>query len=129
MTKIGDKSQSQKHSTKSREANNIMTEEEIELQYQQSLELFDFMRPLPEKSPGILRLFYNNCNSLEITNTIGVYLKSQKDKIKHKYIKNVETPTKLDSLIQQMCRWEVDIVSLAEMCIAWEKQVPRRVIQ
>ena len=43
-----------------------------------SLELFDFTYPLPEKQEGILRIFYNNCNGLEINRTIGEFIKQKK---------------------------------------------------
>ena len=96
---------------------------------QQSLELFDFSLPLPDKPESCLRLFYNNCNGLEINNTIGVFLKQKQDKIKYNYLIDVEAPTKVDSLIRQMKRWNVDIVNLAETCVAWECKVPRKVIR
>ncbi len=96
---------------------------------QEYLQLFDFTVPLPKKTNNTIRIFYNNCNGVEINNTIGVYLKQQRDKQKHSYIQDIESPTKLDSIIRQMKRWEVDVVTLAETCVAWENKVPRRVIQ
>ena len=36
----------------------------------QSLEIFDFSAPLPTKREGVFRVFYNNCNGMEINNTI-----------------------------------------------------------
>ncbi len=95
----------------------------------QSLALFDFSLPLPMKENNTLRLFYNNCNGFAINNTIGIYLKQKKDKVKYNYITDIESPTKVDSIIRQMKIWEVDIVNLSEVCISWEKQVPRQVVQ
>ena len=92
-----------------------------------SLELFDFSSPLPKKDQGTLRLFYNNCNGLEITNMIGAYVKQKKDKKTYNYLKDTESPTKLDGLLQKMILWDVDAVGLAETCIAWEDSVPRSV--
>ena len=103
--------------------------DEQDLRLAQCLEFFDFSTPLPEKGHGIFRLFYNNCNGLAINNTIGVYLQQKKDKVKYNYITDINAPTKVDSLLRQMKIWDVDIVNLAEVCIAWEKQVPRQVVQ
>lgn len=86
--------------------------EDWEREYQQSLSLFDFSSPLPEKKDGHFRFFYNNCNGLEINHTVQAYLKQQRDKTKHKYIQDVETPTKVDNLLRQMKVWQVDVVSL-----------------
>ena len=109
-----------------------ITEEEqdkIGERLQESLELFDFTAPLPPKQTGVLRLFYNNCNGIAINNTIGMFLKQKRDKKKYDYIKDINTPTKLDGILRQMKLWEVDLVALAEICVAWEDNVPRRVIQ
>ena len=113
------------------EDRNITTSlrDETDLRLEKCLEIFDFSTPLPEKGPGIFRLFYNNCNGLAINNTIGVYLQQKKDKVKYNYITDINAPTKVDSLIRQMKIWDIDIVNLAEVCIAWEKQVPRQVVQ
>ena len=93
------------------------------------LEIFDFSKPLPPKGNDTLRVFYNNCNGIEINNTMQVHLKQKKDKLKHKYLIDVEAPTKLDSLIRQMKVWEVDLANFSELCIAWEKQAPRYIVQ
>ena len=108
------------------EANN-RPDHDFELQ--QSLEIFDFSAPLPTKREGVLRVFYNNCNGMEINNTIGVFLQQKKDKQKYNYLRDVEAPTKVDSIIRQMKVWEVDVVKLSEMCIAWDQKIPRRVVQ
>ena len=105
------------------------SDEEQEKNWERSLEIFDFSKPLPPKEQGILRIFYNNCNGIEINNTIGEYLKQKRDKVKYNYIQDVEAPTKLDSLIRQMKVWEVDMVNQTELCIGWEKQVPRYIVQ
>jgi len=102
---------------------------EDERKFQKSLEIFDFTTPLPEKKSGVIRLFYNNCNGLEINNTVGTFLQQKKDKIKYNYVLDTEAPTKVDSIVRQMKLWEVDVVSLSETCVAWENKVPRRVIQ
>lgn len=96
---------------------------------QNSIEIFDFSIPLPIKEARHLRIFYNNCNGVEINNTMGIYLKQQKDKYKYNYIEDVEAPTKVDGIIRQMKLWKVDLVCLSEMSVAWEESAPRRVIQ
>ena len=93
-----------------------------------SLALFDFSNPLPPKRQDTVRLFYNNCNGLEINNLIEDVIRRDRDKKEHKYIQELENPTKFDSIIRQMKTWEVDIVSLAETCVDWGKIIPRRTI-
>lgn len=96
---------------------------------QSCLQLFDFQTPLPEKTPHVLRVFYNNCNGTEINKTIATYLRAQRDKIKYCYIQDIESPTKIDSIIRQMRAWSVDIAGLSEFGVAWEDTPPRRIIQ
>ena len=93
------------------------------------LELFEFSTPLPEKGRSTLRLYYNNCNGIEINRAIHTFIKTRRDKIKYNYIKDIEAPTKIDNIIRQMKVWGVDISCLAELCVAWEDSSPRRVIQ
>jgi len=95
----------------------------------QGLELFSFSSPLPTKTSGILRIFYNNCNGIEIGNTIGAFLKQKKEKKKYDYIQDTQTPTKLDGILRQMKMWDVDVTTLAEFGVAWEDNVPRRVVK
>ena len=73
----------------------LITDEEI-LDY--SLALFDFSTPLPNKQDGVWQIFYNNCNGLEVNNMISAYIQQKKDKKRYIYLKDTETPTKLDSL-------------------------------
>ena len=95
----------------------------------QSLALFDFSVPLQEKQKNVLRLFYNNCNGIEINNMVEDVIRRQRDKIQHNYLLEMENPTKLDGIIRQMLSWEVDIAALAETCVDWDQIVPRRTIQ
>ena len=74
------------------------------------LQLFEFQTPLPKKQEArTIRLFYNNCNSLEINNAIGEYFHAQRQKKAQKYILNIESLTKIDKLIRYMKQWKVDI--------------------
>ena len=102
---------------------------EMERLLEQSLELFDFSIPLPTKNNKNLRVYYNNCNGLEINNLVSDHIKQKKDKATNQYIADIEVPSKLDNIIQQMRAWNVDVVSLAEVCTDWNKQIPRRIIQ
>ena len=102
---------------------------EIEAELQQSLSLFDFQIELPEKSANIMRFYYNNCNGMEINKTIATVLQAHIDKKKYNYIKDIEAPTKVDSIVRQMKVWNVDIVGLSETGVAWEDKSPRNTIQ
>ena len=99
------------------------------LDFESSLEIFEFSKALPEKNPKVIRLFYNNCNGISINNTIHTYLYQKRQKQKQRYLKDIDIPTKLDRLIQLTQGWETDIVCLAETNTAWEEKTPRRVIQ
>ena len=104
---------------------NVWTENDLN----ESLQIFEFSKPLIAKQEGTWRFFYNNCNGLEVNSMISTFIQQKKDKTTYNYLKDTEAPTKLDSLLRQMKIWEVDIVSLAETCVAWEDHIPRRVIQ
>ncbi len=45
------------------------------------LKLFDFPVNLPVKRSNTMRLYYNNCNGLEINKTIHTIIQTRKDKI------------------------------------------------
>ena len=96
---------------------------------QDKLALFDFHTPLPEKRDNTFRLFYNNCNGIAIINTINTHLQQRKQTEKINYIKDVDVPTKLHSLLRQMNAWEVDVTYLAEFNTAWEDKTPRKIIK
>ena len=101
----------------------------LEEELDRGLALFDFPTELPEKQSKIMRIFYNNCNGLEINKAITTVIQGKTDKKTHGYIKDIEAPTKIDGLIRQMKAWNVDIVNLSETCVAWEDSSPRRTIQ
>ncbi len=94
-----------------------------------TLEIFDFSIQLPKKLEGVMRLFYNNCNGIEINTTIGSYLKQKSERKRYNYLTDIEVPTKLDGILRQMKLWDVDVTALSEICVAWEEVAPRRVIQ
>ena len=83
-------------------ATTLKISQQTEESLQQCLTLFDFSIPLREKNKGEWRLFYNNCNGLEVNAMISTYIKQKKDKWKYNYLIDNEAPTKLDSLLRQM---------------------------
>ena len=108
------------------EKNNRNKNEEID----KELAVFDFSHyPLPLKSPGVVRIFYNNINGLEINSAITAVVNNKKQKHKHEYTDDIETFTKIESFLKQMSTWEVDISMLSEPCVEWRDAIPRKVIQ
>ena len=93
------------------------------------LKIFDFSHyPVPAKTAGVVRIFYNNINGLEINAAINARVTNYREKKKHKIIKDKETYTKIESLIKQMYKWEVNITARAEPCIEWREIIPRTII-
>ena len=64
-----------------------------------------------------------------INAALSAFITQKKAKKKFNYLKDTEVPTKLDGIIRQMKIWDVDLVALAEVCVAWEEACPRRIIQ
>ena len=57
------------------------TEIDTDIELEQELKIFDFSHyPLPAKDSGVLRIFYNNVNGLEIKNTINAQIINSKRK-------------------------------------------------
>ncbi len=106
-----------------------MTPSEQDAILDQCLALFDFSVPLPEKQADTIRIFYNNCNGLEINSLINDVLKRQREKKRYQYLRDIENPTKLDKLLKKMKLWDVDLANLSETCVAWENIAARRVVQ
>ena len=59
------------------DVNGLLSEE---IMYQESLALFDFQHPLQPKEKGIWRIFYNNCNGIEINSAMTAYIIQKKEK-------------------------------------------------
>ena len=94
------------------------------------LGIFDFSNyPLPKKTKNTLRLFYNNINGVEINAAIQTVVNNKQLKQKHEFLRDLEHYTKIESFVQQMHRWEVDISVLAEPCIEWRDSIPRQVVK
>ncbi len=112
-----------------RTSRDIEAEKKEEALLEKSLQMFDFSVPLPDKTKNIVRVFYNNCNGLEVNRMLEDLVQRERDKFTHNYLKDIENPTKLDRLLRQMKVWDTDIVLLAETCVDWSMVVPRRAIK
>ena len=96
----------------------------------EELKIFDFSHyPMPSKSSNTLRIFYNNVNGLEINVAIEALINKAKTRTKHEFLKEVETHTKLEALMQQMYNWNTDVCVLSEPCIEWRDILPRKIVQ
>jgi len=76
-----------------------------------------------------LRIFYNNCNSLEINDLIRSKMKLKKAKNGKKILGNVRQNTKAERLMDTLESWQVDIACLAETCVAWEFTTTRNIFK
>ena len=94
------------------------------------LKIFDFSHyPLPKRDRQTLRIFYNNVNGLEINEAIDTVVNKAITKRKNNLLRDVESVTKIESLIQQLYTWEVNIAALAEPCVEWRDAIPRKTIK
>ena len=84
--------------------------------------------PLAPKSSTSMRLFFNNCNSLQINDLIKIKLNRNRNKNVHVYLGEEEVYSKAEAILKQMCDWEVDVTMLAEPSVAWEKDIPRKAL-
>ena len=65
---------------------NKTKEIDIDAKLEQELKIFDFsFYPLPEKESGVLRIFYNNVNGLEINNAINARITNSWEKKNTQY--------------------------------------------
>ncbi len=65
-------------------------------------DLFEFSSgPLPRKKRGILQVFYNNINGLEINHAISQAVRNKKVKKNSQIIENIEQYTKIESLLKK----------------------------
>ena len=93
------------------------------------LQIFDFSHyPLPCRTQNTLRIFYNNVNGLEINKAIDTMIQQNKIKHKEQILQKIDSYTKIEALIQQMQRWEVNLTALAEPCIEWRDNIPRKIL-
>ena len=65
-----------------------------------------------------LRLFYNNCNGLEVTKVVAECMKLKANKKKTKYLGMIKTQGKFGFIMDQMKQWQVNITCLAETGVA-----------
>ena len=96
----------------------------------EELKLYDFSHyPLPAKDKGVVQLFYNNINGIEINAAISAKVNNNKEKKRHGLLKEKETYTKVEALMKQLQTWEVNITGLLEPCVEWNDIVPRTVVK
>ena len=95
----------------------------------EELKLFDYSNyPVPAKDTNITRIYYNNINGLEINAAIEAVANNTKQKNTNKFLRDLESYTKLETYIKQMQDWQTDISILAEPCVEWRDIIPRTIV-
>ena len=116
--------------TEMNECEKAAKQEKITESLDDELKLYDFSYyPLPAKEKGVARIFYNNINGLEINAAISAKVNNNKEKKRYGLLKEKETYMKVEALIKQLQRWEVNITGLSEPCVEWKDVVPRTVVK
>ena len=77
----------------------------------------------------IVRVYFNNCNGLEINRLINEQIKQNFEKKEKEYLGEVSLHTKVEALLSTMKDWEVDICCLAGTDIAWEHKAAKKAVQ
>ena len=80
------------------------------------------------KTDKVLRVFYNNCNSLEINSMIDRQMKQKAKKQLKKHLGDRKTQSKFEMILSQLQKWEVNVTCLSETSVAWEYRTPKKVI-
>ena len=77
---------------------------ETRSQLNNELEVFDFSHyPLPLKSTGTIRIFYNNINGLEINTAVAAVVNNKKKKNKHEYTDDhTRQPTRVSPITPEI---------------------------
>lgn len=78
MMKPGEETSNSEKATKDIQL--VRNTREYEQVLNESLQLFEFSRPLQSKEKNSWRFFYNNCNGLEANTMISTYVKQKKEK-------------------------------------------------
>ena len=84
---------------------------------------------IKNKRNDVIRIYYNNCNSLAVTNLNATKIKKQRDKKQKKYIGEVNDTIKTEQMLEKIFEWDFNIACLSETCTAWELTTARKVIQ
>ena len=88
-------------------------EEEISLSF-----VWDALTP---NDGRVLRLFYNNCNGLEMNRLIRAQVGQKFNKKKLKYLGEEQNHSKCEGIMATMAEWQVNICCMAVIDVAWEK--------
>ena len=82
---------------------------------------------LTPNNKDIMRIYFNNCNSLEIVSTIKNRVFHSMKKKTDKFRGSPRSNSKLDLILTQMIDWQVNITCLAETCVAWDQHIPNMI--
>ena len=77
----------------------------------------------------VLRVYYNNCNGLEVNKLALSKMKAYRRKVEKKYIGDIVLDTKAEQMLHQLYEWNANVICLSETCVAWEKQAARHLFQ
>lgn len=84
---------------------------------------------LAQNNKHIIRIYFNNYNSLEASSLIT-------DRVQHSYYKKTEkfngsprSTSNLELILTKMKKWQVNITCLAESCVAWEQATPLEIVR
>ena len=80
-----------------------------------------------EKKGKYVRIFFNNCNGLQVNKLITSKMIQKKTKKDKKFLGRTTSDSKAEKMIDQMCNWKIDLVCLSETNVAWENDTARRV--
>ena len=81
---------------------------------------------LQENNGKKLRIYYNNCNGLEINQLIAKKMQQKKDRKAKKYIGCVKDATKAEKMLGKLSEWDVNTACIAETCVAWEQPASKK---
>ena len=76
---------------------------------------------LKENNGSIIRLFYNNCNGIEINRLINQKVQEHFERKEKKYLGENSVYSKFEGIVATMKEWEVNICCLSSTDAAWEK--------
>ena len=80
--------------------------------------------------PGqkIIRLFYNNCNGIEINLLIKSKIQLKVNKANEKYLGEEQSVAKFDAIMATMKDWKVNMCCLSGTDTAWEHSTTRKAV-
>ena len=75
-----------------------------------------------KKKGKYVRIFFNNCNGLQVNKLITSKMIQKKTKKDKKFLGRTTSDSKAEKMIDQMCSWKIDLVCLSETNVAWVKR-------